>query len=85
MREDGETTATQLQAKLAALNMYVSLGTIRHSRAQLWLDLLWVSLLPAYISGSISVSLFSETEPNKLISSSSLLLFLLSSTSSSPS
>ena len=35
MREDDETTATQLQAKLAALNVYVSLGTIWRSRAQL--------------------------------------------------
>ena len=35
MREDDETIATQLQAKLAALNVYVSLGAIWRSSAQL--------------------------------------------------
>ena len=35
MREDDETTATQLQAKLAAEGVYVSLTTILHNRRQL--------------------------------------------------
>lgn len=35
MREDDETTATQLQAKLAAYNVYVSLTTIVRNRIQL--------------------------------------------------
>ena len=35
MQADDETTATQLQAKLAAHNVYVSLTTILRSRAQL--------------------------------------------------
>ena len=35
MREDDETTATQLQAKLAAEGVYVSLTTILRNRRQL--------------------------------------------------
>ena len=35
MREDDETTATQLQTKLAAHGCYVSLTTILHNRRQL--------------------------------------------------
>ena len=35
MREDDETTTTQLQAKLAAFSVHVSLGMICRSRAQL--------------------------------------------------
>ena len=35
MREDDETTATQLQAKLASHEIHVSLATILHSRKQL--------------------------------------------------
>ena len=35
MREDDETTATQLQAKLASYDIYVSLATILRSRQQL--------------------------------------------------
>jgi len=35
MREDDETTATQLQAKLASHEIYVSLATILRSRKQL--------------------------------------------------
>ena len=37
MREDDETTTTQLQAKLATHNVYVSLGTICRNRSQLGL------------------------------------------------
>ena len=35
MQEDDETTATQLQAKLAARGCYVSLTTILRNRRQL--------------------------------------------------
>ena len=35
MREDDETTATQLQARLATHGLYVSLATILHNRHQL--------------------------------------------------
>lgn len=35
MRQDDETTATQLQFKLASYNVYVSLSTILRSRCQL--------------------------------------------------
>ena len=35
MRDDDETTATQLQSKLASYGVYVSLATIVHSRKML--------------------------------------------------
>ena len=44
MREDDETTATQLQAMLASHDIYVSLATILHNRQ----DLRWIYHGSAY-------------------------------------
>ena len=45
MQEYDETTATQIQAKLASYDVYVSLTIILCNRCQM---VLWLSVLPAY-------------------------------------
>ena len=49
MQEDDETTATQLQAKLAAHGCYVSLTTIL--RNPTWMGLSWFNLLSTHKKG----------------------------------